>query len=261
VLKSIFRRPAKHSAQAVAGSAMKPPATRERKSEPGPQPPVFNPKVRWWSDAAFLARYGRHVQPDALEGRYHPHRILDRRFTLAQFAGSVRHLRGSTAECGVFKGIGSALVCEALRDTYRDGERHFGFDSFEGLPEPGPNDANWQRGDLAQPIDVARRHLDEFPMIQLIAGWLPETLMAATDCVFRLVHIDVDIERTTRECLDFFYPRMTAGGLFLFDDYGFHSCPGARRAVDEFLRDKPETLIELTTGQAVFYRSPAVALH
>jgi O-methyltransferase len=38
----------------------------------------------------------------------------------------------------------------------------------------------------------------------------------------------------------------------LFDDYGFLSCPGVADAVDQFLADKPELLIELTTGQAVF---------
>ena len=41
----------------------------------------------------------------------------------------------------------------------------------------------------------------------------------------------------------------------MFDDYGFHSCPGVRSAVDRFLDDKPETLVELTTGQAFFYRT------
>jgi len=84
-----------------------------------------------------------------------------------------------------------------------------------------------------------------------VKGWLPETLAGVSGRQFRLVHIDVDIEQTTWDCLEFFYPRAVPGALLLFDDYGFHSCPGARKAVDAFLQGKPETLIELTTGQAV----------
>jgi hypothetical protein len=215
--------------------------------------PKFNPKVQWWSNQEWLARYERHVLPDGFNG-LHPHRILDRRFTLAELAKTAKSLRGSTAECGVLKGIGSALICETLRDSYRDGEHHFGFDSFEGLPETGPNDAKWKRGDLTEPIATAQQTLAEFSVVKLVPGWLPQTLNEASDHWFRLVHIDVDIERTTLDCLEFFYPRAVSGAVFVFDDYGFHSCPGARRAVDLFLSDKPEALIELTTGQATFFK-------
>jgi hypothetical protein len=54
----------------------------------------------------------------------------------------------------------------------------------------------------------------------------------------------------TLDSVVFFYPRMNRGGLMLFDDYGFATCPGARRAIDEFFTDKPEPIIDLPTGQA-----------
>lgn len=40
----------------------------------------------------------------------------------------------------------------------------------------------------------------------------------------------------------------------IFDDYGFESCPGTRQAVDEFMADKPERVIHLTTGQALLQK-------
>jgi hypothetical protein len=235
------------SRQQSLGYVEKP--TRE---EPPPAPP-FNPKVQWWNNQQWLARYERHILPDGFKG-LHPHRILDRRFTLAELAKAARSLNGSTAECGVFKGVSSALICETLRETYGERDRHFAFDSFEGLPETGPNDAHWKQGDLYEPLTTAQRHLAEFPFVSLVPGWLPATLAQVSQRRFRLVHIDVDIERTTWDCLEFFYPRALSGAVFAFDDYGFHSCSGARRAVDSFLCDKPETLIELTTGQAVFFK-------
>jgi hypothetical protein len=228
---------------------------RARKTQsPSPaEAPRFNPKVQWWSNRNWLARYERHVTPDAFNGMHH-HRILDRRFSLTELAKPARQLHGSTAECGVFKGIGSALICETLRGTYGPGEMHYAFDSFEGLPETGPNDAKWKRGDLVESMTTAQRHLAEFPQVRLVPGWLPETLSVAANQRFRLVHIDVDIEQTTRDCLEFFYPRAVQGAVFVFDDYGSNYCPGARKAVDEFLSCTAETLIELTTGQAVFFK-------
>jgi hypothetical protein len=223
---------------------------------PAPQPPAapqFSARVQWWQNGEWLTRYERHVLPDGFNGM-HPHRILDRRFTMTQLAKLARSLEGSTAECGVFKGISSAMICETLRDTYGRHDQHFGFDSFAGLPETGPNDANWKRGDLQEPIDTAQRILAEFPFVTLVPGWLPETLALAAGRRFRLVHIDVDIEQTTRECLEFFYPRSAPGAVFIFDDYGSTLCPGARMAVDSFLINKPEPLMELTTGQAVFLK-------
>jgi len=42
----------------------------------------------------------------------------------------------------------------------------------------------------------------------------------------------------------------------LFDDYGFRSCPGARRAIDEFFESKPESVVLVPTGQALIIRQP-----
>jgi O-methyltransferase len=220
-----------------------------------PQPPAFNPKVRWWSNPDWLRRFDRYVRPDSFTGEHH-HRILDRRFTMQSFTESVRRLPGSTAECGVFKGIGSSLICATLAGSYEEGARHYGFDSFEGLPEPTGEDAGsaWARGQLNTPLEETRRRLAEFPFCELRVGWIPQTFAGLEAQRFRLIHIDVDLAEPTRDSLEFFYPRAVAGALFLFDDYGFHSCPGARRATDEFLRDKPEVLVELTTGQAFFYK-------
>ena len=48
--------------------------------------------------------------------------------------------------------------------------------------------------------------------------------------------------------------RLVDGGIFLCDDYGFDSCPRATRAVDEFLRDKPEKAISLSDGGGFFIK-------
>jgi hypothetical protein len=257
-----FRRARQYDEKQVgAVCALKvaaPPVTEfalQQSAEPAPRrPPSYHQQARWWNDTEWLAKYDRFILPDSFTGEHH-HRILDRRYTLQQLTASIRHLHGSTAECGVFKGIGSALICATLQDTYNADERHYGFDSFAGLPAPGPNDADWQTGQLATPYEATRQHLAEFTKCELRVGWIPETFRGLEEKRFRLVHIDVDLEVPTRQCIEFFYPRAVGGAVFILDDHGFTNCPGARRAVEQFMADKPEPVIDLPTAQAFFYRT------
>ena len=71
---------------------------------------------------------------------------------------------------------------------------------------------------------------------------------------FRLVHLDVDIRSSNLAALEFFYPRLLPGGQIVLHDYNAPSVPGTKIAVDEFLRDKPETVIELWHTQALIVK-------
>jgi O-methyltransferase len=79
-------------------------------------------------------------------------------------------------------------------------------------------------------------------------GWIPTRFHDAGDRRFAFVHIDVDLEQPTRDSIEFFYPRLNPGGILLCDDYGFAACPGATRAIDEFLAHKPEKIVALASG-------------
>jgi hypothetical protein len=157
----------------------------------------------------------------------------------------------------VLHGVGSALIAQTLTQHYAEDERHFAFDSFDGLPEPREEDRMekgghwWSRGALKSSERNTRSFLARFQVVDIVKGLIPDSLVCAERHQFKLVHIDVDLYEPTWDSLQFFYPRMVSGGVILFDDYGFTSCPGARKATDSFFADKPENVIELATGQAV----------
>jgi len=126
------------------------------------------------------------------------------------------------------------------------------FDSFEGLPEPGAEDGSyWHAGDLACSEEAARHNLAGFSHIEYYPGWIPSRFPDVADHRFCFVHVDVDLYWPTRDSLDFFFPRLYPGGMLVCDDYGFDSCPGARRAMDEFFADRRERVIHLPTGQGM----------
>jgi hypothetical protein len=96
-----------------------------------------------------------------------------------------------------------------------------------------------------------RRNLSDFASIAFYKGWIPDCFRGREEDRYAFVHVDVDLYQPTLEAFRFFYPRVVPGGLLVCDDSGcILTCPGARKAVDEFFADKPEAVIEVPTGQS-----------
>lgn len=133
------------------------------------------------------------------------------------------------------------------------------FDTFEGMPETDPGQDLHNVGDFADSsATLVQGRLDAINpgLAALHKGLIPETFDGLEAHRIAFAHIDVDIYRSVADCCAFIHPRMVPGGFMVFDDYGFPSCPGARKAVDEFFADKPENPLVLPTGQAVVFKNP-----
>ena len=187
-------------------------------------------------------------------------RFGDKRFNLFNLARAARSVRGNSAECGVFRGAGSHMILSALSLPERS---HHVFDSFEGLSAPDERDRGqrtpsyvWKKNDLSAPEATVRKNLSQFQNVQLHKGWIPSRFGDVAGEEFNFVHIDVDLYQPTFDSIAFFYPRMVPGGIVVCDDYGFESCPGARAAINDFMRSKPEAVVHLTTGQAFVIKGP-----
>lgn len=220
---------------------------------------LYKHHLTWIVDQSWLEPFREAMKNDPSLRRPQV-RKLDRRFTLIEFARLVRGLEGSTAECGVARGVGSAIILEALAGSYRDGARHYAFDAFSGLPPPGEIDRmstgeqGWTAGDLKHDRDMAETALARFAEAELRVGWIPDTFAGLEGERFRFVHIDVDLHDATRDALAFFYPRLVPGGVILLDDHGLETCPGARRAALDYFAGR-ETVLDLTTGQGLVIKS------
>lgn len=219
---------------------------------------LYKAGVRFLADEEWREPYARELAADTRSAKS-PMRNLDRRFMLIQVAEAVRKLPGSTVECGVFRGVGSALICRALEGTYAPGDAHFAFDAFEGLPAPVEKDQLgqdqwWTEGDLKSEAAGVAKLLAPFSHARIEVGWIPERFDQVGDRTFRLIHIDVDLHDPTRDSIDFFFHRLVPGGMMLLDDHGIVSCPGARAAAEEYFAKTGDPIIELPTGQALIIK-------
>ncbi len=203
-----------------------------------PQYVLTAPEKAWFTDEQFFRDFYTFEDHDL---------TADRKYTLRQLLSLVDHVPGDTAECGVYLGTSSWFICDHFRSSDRV---HHGFDSFEGLSAPLALDgAHWHRGDLSSRETDALERLRGFD-VRLYRGWIPDRFDEVADRTFAFVHIDVDLYEPTRDSLEFFYPRVAPGGVVLLDDHGHTTCPGSTRAAEEYMSDRPESIIQLTTGQA-----------
>ena len=101
--------------------------------------------------------------------------------------------------------------------------------------------------------DEVKSRFAEYPNVKLIRGLVPEALSLVDTQKVAYLAIDMNGSIPERAALDHFYPKMTKGGVIYFDDYGWNY-PELRATVDEFLTDKPESLLHFPNGTAILIK-------
>jgi O-methyltransferase len=175
-------------------------------------------------------------------------------YSLARQAFAVS---GDFLEAGVYRG-GTARLLREIID--KSGERrilHL-LDTFAGMPKTDPaHDIHREKDFSDTTVDAVASFVGKEKWILYRKGYIPDSFKGMEGNRFAFAHIDVDVYKSVLDCCEFIYPRMVCGGVLVFDDYGFPSCPGARAAVDDYFLDKREIPLVLHSGQAIVFRAGA----
>ena len=140
---------------------------------------------------------------------------------------------GEMAELGVYRGNSAAVLAHYARAS---GKHLFLFDTFEGFDR-----RDLRSNDEGRPIEFEETSLNLVKSVvgedsvTFVKGWFPQSTPANVQHLqFCVVHIDCDLYEPAKAALEFFYPRLSPGGLLIFHDYANPSWDGIKRAVDEF---------------------------
>jgi O-methyltransferase len=170
-------------------------------------------------------------------------------------------IEGDFAEVGVYRGITAKLL-----HSLAPQKKLYLFDTFDGFDrldvaaearETGRRQSAGQFSDTS--LEQVKRFVGSDQNVVYRRGRFPQTALdLPVGTAFSLVHFDADLHEPARAFCEFFYPRMTAGGVMIFHDYnsGF---VGVRKAVDGFFGDKPEGVIQIPdkSGTAVVIKNKA----
>jgi O-methyltransferase len=147
-------------------------------------------------------------------------------------------------EIGVYKG-GFGLFLNSLFPV----ANLFLCDTFEGIPFSSVQDNHHKAKDFD---DVSYDNVEGLfknkKNVKLVKGIFPDSTTAEiSNTMFDVVHLDVDVYKSYKDCLEFFSTRLSADGIILLDDYAAPTCKGAAVAVDEFVETHSNFLLDTTT--------------
>jgi len=154
-----------------------------------------------------------------------------------------RRVPGDLIEAGVWRGGASIFMRAVLKAHGIEGRTVWVADSFQGLPSPSEEEYPADTGDLHHTVDdlavslqEVRGNFERYDLldarVRFLPGWFRDTLPRAPIERLALIRIDADMYESTTNALEALYPRLSAGGYVIVDDYG--GLPAARKAVDDF---------------------------
>ena len=169
---------------------------------------------------------------------------------LKKFITSLEVVPGDIVECGTYRGGTTAIMALQLKKLSSTKRVH-SFDSFQGYPQPTAEDSDNSTKNFIhlrvfactsyKLVSNKLKRLGIAEYVHLYKGFFRNSLHSLRAGSLSLVFLDCSLYQSYKDCLCLLYPKVTSGGIVIFDDYGSRANPGAARAVDEFFADKSES--------------------
>jgi O-methyltransferase len=159
-------------------------------------------------------------------------------------------IQGDIVECGVWRGGSMLVIAHTLLALDAADRELWMYDTFTEMPPPGPEDhlvfGGWA-GDLYDefkanefyaniPVEQVRALLESvgYPAARMHfeKGMVEDTIPAQAPDAIALCRLDTDLYASTAHEMTHLFPRISAGGVLIIDDYGHFL--GAKKAVDEY---------------------------
>ena len=165
-------------------------------------------------------------------------------------------------ECGVEWGYTAFFALKTLtnNDKKMNSFSMHLYDAWQDMREDELLESEYWHVNLYKNLDIesTKKNLIEFKENLIFhQGYIPDSLMKKPDppdTIFYL-HIDLNSAKPTESALEFFYPRLVAGGVILFDDYGWDAYEDTKNTIENFFEDKPGLLMKIPTGQAIYFHN------
>ena len=153
---------------------------------------------------------------------------------------------GDAVEFGCYQGDSSVIFQKILEESGSD-KKLWLYDSFAGLPKKSGFDAssageNFKEGGLpASKAELVRRFKKMNLRVPIIRKAFFEDL-TETDVpeTISFGFLDGDFYQSIKTSLQLSAPRVVKGGVLIVHDYNNPELPGPARAVEEFLKMRPD---------------------
>lgn len=166
-------------------------------------------------------------------------------------------VEGDFIECGVNTGILSRTIMDYINfNSYKD-RTFWLLDTFEGIPVELLSETEKAHGrekmnnKYLHGFDKVKKTFSEFDNVELIKGRVPDTLNQVKCDSIAYLSIDMNCVAPEIAAAEFFWDKITKGGVMLLDDYGFMAHHEQKLAFDKFAKEKGIMIYSSPTGQGI----------
>lgn len=161
---------------------------------------------------------------------------------------SVDNIMGDVVEFGCNVGTTSVFI-----QSYLNGSKQFRvYDSFEGFPEKDIRDEGeeyhfkFEKGGCKTDIQTFTETFENLSIplpFMIHKGWFKDIPDFNLPEKISFAFFDSDFYSSIMDSWEKVYPRLSPGAVVCVHDYAWEVLPGVKLACDDFLKDKPETMI------------------
>jgi O-methyltransferase len=165
----------------------------------------------------------------------------------------------SFIEIGVWRGGTAGIIAKKLLLSGAENKFYIA-DTFSGVVKASEEDKYYSGGEHKDTSEeIVKKLLDEkieYKNYTILKGIFPnETAnLISIDERFGFCHIDVDVYESAKDIVDWIWDKIIIGGVIIFDDFGFHTCNGITKYVEEQKSKKDRIIIHNLNGHAVMIR-------
>jgi hypothetical protein len=212
-------------------------------------------------DPNFQAAYQRGVQASRgvdpkIEWRVH---------VALWAASSAVHAQGDFVECGVNAGFMSSAIMHRL-GWQRLEKVFFLIDTFSGPVLSQYSDEEVERGQrrvaedamakgayIMDP-DLARANFAEWPNAKIVQGVVPDVLEQVKVDRVAFLHLDMNCAHPESAAFEYFWEKLSPGGVVLLDDYAAYGYDALAKAIDDAAGAREAEVLSLPTGQGLIWK-------
>lgn len=168
-----------------------------------------------------------------------------------------KNIPGSLAELGVYKGNNSAVMMNYCKKYDR---KLFMFDTFEGFDERDLTgvDEKQKMQFTDTSLEEVKKYVGENEWSRYVKGFFPDSATEESkNETYAFVSLDCDLYAPIKAGMEFFYPRLSNGGMIFIHDYSSGFFEGCKKAVDEFCEKENVSVVLMPdkSGTAVVYKN------
>lgn len=198
----------------------------------------------WLNDTDFVACY-EAIKENTMVDLY-------RCYELWQLGRQQAGIEGVYLEVGVWRGGTGCLLANRAR-----GKTVYLADTFTGIVKTSERDTAYSDGthaDTSQALVERLAHQLRLENVKILKGMFPEDTGHLVQGPIALLHCDVDVYASAKGVVEWAIPRLSRGGVIVFDDYGFSGCEGVTRFVNEIRDSGDFFFVHNLNGHAILLK-------